>query len=144
MRCVCVVVLLAWTVGSANVFVADRQQSAGGLKGTNPGTKPGTKPREPTRADIPKEFGVLLLSPEQHVLEAAKRPTYWGDLWKGLPYDSISFERGGGGACFGVCQVSSTVTLYRATVSGMRSSRSARREPVSPDRSILGADSPEI
>ena len=109
MRYFCVVVLLAWTVGSAEVFVAG-QQSAAGQKGT--------KPREPL-ADIPKEFAVLLLSPEQHTREAAKRPTYWEDLWKGLPYDSISLELGRGGACFGVCEVSSTVTLYRATVSGI-------------------------
>ena len=110
MRYFCAVVLLAWTVGSADVFVAGQRQSAGGLKGT--------KPREPL-TDIPKEFAVLLLSPEQHTREAAKRPTYWGDLWKGLPYDSISLERGSGGACIGVCEVSSTVTLYRGTVSGI-------------------------
>jgi hypothetical protein len=110
MRYSCVVVLLAWTVGSADVFVAGQQQSAGGVKGT--------KPRDP-QADIPKEFGVLLLSHEQHTREAAKRPTYWQDLWKGLPYDSISLEQGRGGACVGVCEVSSTVTLYRGTVSGV-------------------------
>jgi hypothetical protein len=105
MRYSCVVVLLAWTVGSAEVFVAD-QQSAG------------TKPREQPTADIPKEFGFLFLSPEQRVQEAAKRPTYWEDLWKGLPYDSISLERGGTGGCFFVCE-NSRVTLYRATVSGI-------------------------
>ena len=111
MRCFCTVaLLLAWTVGSAEVFVADQRQSAGGLRGT--------KPREPV-ADIPKEFGVLLLSPEQHTREAAKRPTYWADLWKGLPYDSISLEQGRGGACVGVCERSTTVTLYRGTVSGL-------------------------
>ena len=110
MRYFCVVVLLAWTVGSAEVFVVGQQQSAGGQKGT--------KPPEPL-ADIPKEFAVLLLSSEQHTREAAKRPTYWEDLWKGLPYDSISLELGRGGACVGVCEVSSTVTLYRATVSGI-------------------------
>ena len=109
MRYFCVVVLLAGTVGSAVVLVADQQKSAAGAKGT--------KPREPI-ADIPKEFGVLLLSPEQHTLEAAKRPTYWEDLWKGLPYDSISLERGGTGGCFVVCE-NSAVTLYRATVSGI-------------------------
>ena len=109
MRYFCVVVvLLAGTVGSAEVFVAG-QQPADGQKGA--------KPREPL-VDIPKEFAVLLLSPEQHTREAAKRPTYWGDLWKGLPYDSISLERGRGGACVGVCEVSSTVTLYRGMVSG--------------------------
>ena len=118
-RCFCVVVLLAWAVGSADVFVADEQQSAGGLKGTKPATNAETKPREQPRADIPKEFGVLLLSPEQHTREAAKRPTYWGDLWKGLPYDSISLEQGRGGACVGVCEISSTVTLYRGTDSGV-------------------------
>ncbi len=86
MRYFYVVVLLAWTVGSADVLVAG-QQAAGGQKGT--------KPREPL-ADIPKEFAVLLLSPEQHAREAAKRPTYWDDLWKSLPYDSISLEQGRG------------------------------------------------
>jgi hypothetical protein len=110
MRYLCVVMLLAWTVGSAEVFVADQQQSAGGLKGA--------KPREQPLADIPKEFGFLFLSPEQRIQEAAKRPTYWEDLWKGLPYDSISLERGGTGGCFVVCE-NSTVTLYRATVSGI-------------------------
>jgi hypothetical protein len=115
MRYFCAVVLLAGSVGSAAVLVADQQKPAGGLKGT----KPGTKPREQPQANIPKEFGVLLLSPEQHTLEAAKRPTYWGDLWKGLPYDSFSLERGRGGACFGSCEVSSTVTLYRAMVPGI-------------------------
>jgi len=74
-RSFCVVVLLAWTVGSAEVFVADQRQSAGGLKGT--------KPREQPLADIPREFGFLFLSPEQLDREAAKRPTYWEDL--GLP-----------------------------------------------------------
>ena len=110
MRYFCAVMLLASTIASADVFVADQRQSAGGLKGT--------KPSE-ALADIPKEFGVLLLSPEQHTREAAKRPTYWEDLWKGLPYDSISLEQGRGGACVGVCEVSSTLTLYRATVSGI-------------------------
>ena len=109
MRCFCVVLLLAGTVGSVAVLVADQQKSAGGLKGT--------KPREPL-ADIPKEFGFLFLSPDQRTLEAANRPTYWEDLWKGLPYDSISLERGGTGGCIGAC-ASSTVTLYRATVSGI-------------------------
>ena len=71
MRYFCVVVLLTWTVGSAEVFVADQQKPARGLHGTKPG--------EPV-ADIPREFGVLLLSPEQHTREAAKRPTYWEDL----------------------------------------------------------------
>jgi hypothetical protein len=69
MRYFCVVVLLAWTVGSAEVFVADQQQSAGGLKGT--------KPREQPLADSPREFGFLFLSPEQLDREAAKQPTYW-------------------------------------------------------------------
>ena len=114
-----VVVLLALTVGRADVFVADEQQSAGGLKGTKPGLNPGAKPPEQPRADIPKEFGVLLLAPEQHTREAAKRPRYWEDLWKGLPYDSISLEMGRGGACVGVCELSRTLTLYRATVSGI-------------------------
>ena len=109
MRCFCVVLLLAGTVGSVAVLVAGQQKSAGGLKGT--------KPREPL-ADIPKEFGFLFLSPDQRTREAANRPTYWEDLWKGLPYDSISLERGGTGGCIGAC-ASSTVTLYRATVSGI-------------------------
>ena len=109
MRYFCVVLLLAGTVGSVAVLVAGQQKSAGGLKGT--------KPREPL-ADIPKEFGFLFLSPDQRTLEAANRPTYWEDLWKGLPYDSISLERGGTGGCIGAC-ASSTVTLYRATVSGI-------------------------
>ena len=55
MRYFCVVMLLASTIGSADVFVADRQQSAGGLKGT--------KPREQPLADIPKEFAFLFHSP---------------------------------------------------------------------------------
>ena len=115
MRYFCVVVLLAWTVGSADVFVADQGRPTAAPKGTSQTAKS----RAQQRADIPKEFGVLLLSPEQHVLEAAKRPTYWGDLWKVLPYDSISLERGRGGACLGSCEVSSTVTLYRAMVPGI-------------------------
>jgi hypothetical protein len=64
MRYFCVVVLLAWTVGSAEVFVAGQQQSAGGLKGT--------KPREQPLADIPKEFAFLFHSPAQHEQEVAK------------------------------------------------------------------------
>jgi hypothetical protein len=107
MRYVCVVMLFIWTVGSADVFVADDQQPARGRGAA----------RE-SQADIPKEFAVLLLSPEQHVLEATKRATYWGDLWKGLPYDSISLERGSGGACVGACELSRTVTLYRDVASG--------------------------
>jgi len=98
-------------LGELVAVVADQQQSAGGLKGA--------KPREQPRADIPKEFGFLFQSPEQRTQEAAKRPTYWEDLWKGLPYDSISLERGSTGGCVGACEVSSTVTLYRATVSGI-------------------------
>ena len=74
MRYFCVVLLLAGTVGSVAVLVADQQKSAGGLKGT--------KPREPL-ADIPKEFGFLFLSPDQRTREAANRPTYWEDLWQG-------------------------------------------------------------
>lgn len=109
MRHFCVVVLLAGTVGLAEVLVADQQQSAGGLKGT--------KPREPL-ADIPEGFEFLFQSPEQRTREEAKRPTYWEDLWKGLPYDSISLERGGTGGCLVVCE-NSKVTLYRATVSGI-------------------------
>ena len=108
MRYFYIVVLLAWTVGSADVFVADPQQSAGAQKAA--------KPREPL-ADIPKEFAALLLSPEQHTREAAKRPTYWEDLWKGLPYDRISLELRRGGACVpGACEESSTLTLYRGGI----------------------------
>lgn len=110
MRSFCVVVLLAWTVGSADVLVADQRQSAGGLTGT--------KPREQPLADIPKEFGFLFLSPEQLDREAAKGPTYWEDLWKGLPYDSISLELSPAG-CVGLGCSWSMVTLHRATVSGI-------------------------
>ena len=108
MRYFCVAVLLAWTVGSAEVFVAG-PQSAGGQKGT--------EPREQPLTDVPQEFRFLFLSPEQRMREEAKRPTYWEDLWKGLPYDSISLERGSTGGCLYVCS-SSTVTLYRATIAG--------------------------
>ena len=96
MRYFCVVMLLASTIGSADVFVADRQQSAGGLKGT--------KPREQPLADIPKEFAFLFHSPARHEQETAKRPNYLvyeEELWKGLPYDSISLERGSTGGCVG-------------------------------------------
>ena len=110
MRYVCVAVLFAWTAGSADVFVADAQQPAGSLKGA--------KPREQPLADIPKEFQFLFYSFEQFEREYARQPTL-EDLWKGLPYDSVSFERGGTGGCIVAC-ASSTVTLYRATVSGIR------------------------
>ena len=110
MRYFCVLVLLAWTVGSAEVFVAG-PQSAGEQKGT--------KPREQPLTDVPQEFRFLFLSPEQRMREEAKRPTYWEDLWNGLPYDSISLERGSTGGCVGACEASSTVTLYRATVLGI-------------------------
>ena len=122
MRYFCVVMLLASTIGSADVFVANHQQSAGGLKGT--------KPREQPVADIPKEFGFLFHSEEQRDRDA-KRPTYWEDLWKGLPYDSISLERGGTGGCIVAC-ASSMVTLYRATVSGIRESAPCRTAPCPP------------
>lgn len=122
MRYCSVVVLLAWTVGSADVLVADQRQSAGGLTGT--------KPRAQPLADIPKEFGFLFLSPDQLDRDAAKRSTYWEDLWKGLPYDSISLERGGTAGCPpGVC---STVTFYRATVSGIAMPAPCRTAPCPP------------
>ena len=92
MRYFCVMVLLAWTVGSTEVSVADQRQSAGAVKGTEPAEQP--------LADIPKEFAFLFHSPEQFTRELAKRPTHFAyveELWKGLPYDSISFERGGTG-----------------------------------------------
>jgi hypothetical protein len=120
MRCVCVVVLLAWTVGSADVFVADQQQSAGGIKGT--------KPREQPFADIPEAFRFLFYSSEQFAREYDERPTFLDDLWKGLPYDSISLERGGTGGCVGACPTA-TVTLYRATVSGIRPAAPCRTAP---------------
>ena len=122
MRYFCVVVLLAWIVGSGDVFAADAQQPAGGLKGT--------KPEQPL-ADIPEAFRFLFHSPEQYDREVAKRPTYLvyeEELWKGLPYDSISLERGSTGGCFGACPTT-TVTLYRATVSGIRTA-GGEREPV--------------
>ena len=101
MRCFCVVMLLASVIGSADVIVtAQRQRPAG----------------QP-QADIPKEFGFLFLTPEQSAQEAAKRPTYVEDLWKGLPYDSISLDRGGSG-CVGACPWT-TLILYRATVAGI-------------------------
>ena len=114
MRYFCVVVLLAWTAGSADVFVADQQKPARGLQGT--------KPREQPLADIPEAFRFLFHSPEQHDRETAKRPNfmvYEEELWKGLPYDSISLERGSTGGCVGACPTT-TVTLYRATVSACR------------------------
>jgi hypothetical protein len=120
MRYFCLVVLLAWTVGSADVFVADQQQSAGGIKGT--------KPREQPLADIPEAFRFLLYSFEQFAREYDKRPTFLDDLWKGLPYDSISLERGGTGGCVGACPTT-TVTLYRATVSGIRPAAPCRTAP---------------
>jgi hypothetical protein len=106
MRCFCVLVLLAWSVGSADVFVADQQRSADELKGTTP--------REQPQADIPREFEFLFHSFDQRVRDFANSE----DLWKGLPYDSMSFERGGTGGCLVAC-ATSTVTLYRATVSGV-------------------------
>ena len=89
MRYFYLVVWLAWTVGSADVFVADQQKPARGLQGT--------KPSEQPLADIPEAFRFLFHSPEQHDRETAKRPNfmvYEEELWKGLPYDSISLERG--------------------------------------------------
>ena len=128
MRYFYVVVLLAWTVGSADVFVADQRQSAGGLKGTKPPTQP--------VADIPKEFAFLFHSEEERDRDA-KRPTYWDDLWKGLPYDSISLERGGTGGCLVAC-ASSTVTLYRATISGIRESAPSCRTATCPPGELRG------
>jgi hypothetical protein len=123
MRYFCVLVLLVWAVGSAEVFVADQQQSAGGLKGTNP--------REQPLADIPEAFRFLFHSPEQHDREVAKRPNfmvYEEELWKGLPYDSISLERGSMGGCVGACPTT-TVTFYRATVSGIPMPGTCRTAP---------------
>ena len=120
MRYFCVLVLLAWTVGSAEVFVVNQQQPAGGLKGM--------KPSEQPLADIPKEFQFLFYSFEQFEREYARQPTL-EDLWKGLPYDSISFERGGTFGCPDVC---STVTLYRATVSGIATAAPCRTAPCPP------------
>jgi hypothetical protein len=123
MRYFCVVVLLAGAVGSAEVFVADQQPSAGGLKGT--------KPREQPLGDIPEAFRFLFHSPEQHDREVAKRPNfmvYEEELWKGLPYDSISLERGSTGGCVGACPTT-TVTLYRATVSGIPLPGACRTAP---------------
>ena len=106
MRCLCMAMLLASAIGSVDVVVtAQRQRPDGG----------------PPQADIPEAFRFLFHSPEQYDREVAKRPTYLAyeeDLWKGLPYDSISLERGGIG-CVGACP-STTVTLYRATYSGIR------------------------
>jgi hypothetical protein len=102
MRCFCVAMLLASAIGSADVAVtAQRQRPAGGQ----------------AQADIPQEFAFLFLTPEQSAREAAKRPTYVEDLWKGLPYDSISLDRGGSG-CVGACPWT-TLILYRATVAGI-------------------------
>ena len=125
MRYFCVMVLLAWTVGSTEVSVADQRQSAGAVKGTEPAEQP--------LADIPKEFAFLFHSPEQFTRELAKRPTHFAyveELWKGLPYDSISFERGGTAGCPpGVC---STVTFYRGTVSGIVTPASCLTGPCPP------------
>jgi hypothetical protein len=114
MRCFCVVVLLAWTVGSADVFVADQQRPTAAPKGT----RQTAKPREQPQANIPKGFEFLFQSADQRIREAEQRATYLEDLWKGLPYDSISLERGGTGGCIGACAYSG-ITLYRATVSGI-------------------------
>jgi len=101
MRYLCVVMLLASAIGSADVFVTAEQRPDGAQP----------------RADIPEEFGFLFWPPEQRIREAAQRATYLEDLWKGLPYDSISLERGSTGGCIVAC-ASSKVTLHRATVSG--------------------------
>jgi hypothetical protein len=107
MRYLCVVMLLAAAIGSADVVVTAQQQRPA--------------PAQP-QADIPREFQFLFHSPAQHDREVAKRPSYLvyeDELWKGLPYDSISLERGGTGGCVGACPFT-TVTLYRATFSGIR------------------------
>ena len=129
MRYFCVVMLLASAIGSADVVVADQRQSAAGLRGTKP-------PEQPLAA-IPKEFEFLFHSADQRDREAAKRPTYWDDLWKGLPYDSISLERGGTGGCIVAC-ASSTVTLYRATISGIRESSAPCRTAPCPPGELRG------
>jgi hypothetical protein len=141
MRYFFVIVLLASTPGSAEVFVAGQQSAAG---------QNGTKPREPL-ADIPEAFRFLFHSPEQHDREVAKRPNfmvYEEELWKGLPYDSISLERGSTGGCVGACPTI-TVTLYRATVSGIRMPGACRTAPCPPGeqrgraelRTVQGASS---
>ena len=100
MRYLCVAVLLAWAIGAADVLVADEQQPAVGGQ---------------PRADVPEEFRFLFLSAEQRTREAAERGTaYWAGLWMGLPYDSISLERGSTGGCLYVCG-SNKLTLYRRT-----------------------------
>lgn len=106
MRYCCVVILLASTFGSTDVVVTAQRQRPG--------------PAQPQEV-IPREFAFLFHSPEQHEQEVAKRPSYLAyedELWKGLPYDSISLERGSTGGCVGACPIT-TVTLYRATFSGV-------------------------
>jgi hypothetical protein len=114
MRYFCVVVMLAWTVGSADVFVADQRRPTAAPTATSQTAKS----REQQRADTPKGFEFLFQSTDQRIREAAQRATYLEDLWKGLPYDSISLERGGTGGCLIACPYSK-VTLYRGTVSGI-------------------------
>lgn len=112
MRFFCVVVLLAWTVGPAEVFVAGQQLS------------------------VPEAFRFLFYSSEQFAREYDQRLTFLDDLWKGLPYDSISLERGGTGGCFGACPTT-TVILYRATVPGVRPTP-CRAAPCPPDGEARG------
>ena len=105
MRYFCMAMLLASAIGLADGLVtAEQQRPAVGQPG----------------ADAPKEFGFLFQSPDQRIREITQRGvmTYLEELWKGLPYDSISLERGGTGGCLIAC-ASSYVTLHRATVSGM-------------------------
>ena len=102
MRYICVAVLLVWATGSADVSAAqERPPAVGG-----------------PQADVPEEFRFLFLSPEQRFREAGGRgDAYMEELWKGLPYDSISLERGFTGGCIIACG-STRITLHRATISG--------------------------
>jgi hypothetical protein len=123
--------LLASAIGSADVDVAaQRQRPDGGQP----------------QADIPEAFRFLFHSPDQHAREVAKRPTYLvyeEELWKALPYDSISLERGSIG-CAGACP-STTVTLYRATYSGTRTPGAGELRGRAEFRTVGGAgDAPRI
>jgi hypothetical protein len=123
--------LLASAIGSADVDVAaQRQRPDGGQP----------------QADIPEAFRFLFHAPDQHDREVARRPTYLvyeEELWKGLPYDSISLERGSIG-CAGACP-STTVTLYRATYQGTRTPDAGELRGRAELRAVGGAgDAPRI
>lgn len=101
MRYACVAVLLASVFGVSPIAALDEDQVVGG---------------SPARDAVPEEFRFLFWSSEQWARETvgAQRAASAAALWKGLPYDSISLERGVTGGCLGVCR-SSKVTLYRRT-----------------------------